>query len=426
MTVLIGIIDKKQNKVVMGADKCISSAYRKLSMGEDSKIYQPEENKNFLFGFAGDPRIKQLFSSLVILPREEQLEAEKLEVDEKFIVRNLIPQLQKVLKENEYIDSTNTVGGMMGSRILIAYKNKLWDLCGNFQLVSATNKEGYLVAGSGEFTAVGALEAFNGLDIAELPTIYKVVKSLEYATKTAIGVEGPYDIYIAGTDKIKDDIVEKIVSGEIPMFPTEIETTKNNYSKRVKNKNAKFESMFNSYDMIFLRSKTTKTIYFLDYNDNLYGIKENGNILKDMYLVDDLYVDDYEEVELNTKGLIAIKKIEGINLTKPQPDDSADLKDALAVLESLGFDTSRLLIKDDNKKEETKIKEEIVEVEEKPTPKKETKPKTNTKKSTTTTKSTKSNTTNKKKTTTKSTNKKQSNKTNSSQVKTRNIIQKFF
>ena len=102
MTVLVGIVDKKRKGTIMGSDKCVTTTLRKYSFGEnDTKIYQPEENKNFLIGFAGDIRIKQLFSSFILMPREEQIAAENLVIDEKFLVRSLFPQLQKVLKDND-------------------------------------------------------------------------------------------------------------------------------------------------------------------------------------------------------------------------------------------------------------------------------------------------------------------------------------
>lgn len=381
MTVLIGIVDKKRKGTIMGSDKCVTTNLRKYSFGEnDTKIYQPEENKNFLIGFAGDIRIKQLFSSFIIMPREEQIAAENLVIDEKFLVRSLFPQLQKVLKENEYIDVTGTVGGMCGSRILIAYKDNLWDVCGNFQLLNV-GSTCYLTAGSGEFTAGGAIEAFNTVEKSlgdDLPALYKVVNSLKIATTTSIGVEGPYDIYATGSDKLDDETVNGLFNGDIPLLPIEVypDGYKQNYVKKVLAKDIGIETMGKSKDIMFLATKDRSEIYFIDYNDVLYGITDKGTLITDIAILDDLANAKYDVVELNQKGYSLIESFKDINLVKPEENPEDEVNEATKLLSSLGFDVDTIMkvIKDSAKEE---VKKEIDATKSK---KKASKPKKSTKK----------------------------------------------
>ena len=66
MTVIIGYVDKKSKQTYMGCDRCASNSIQKFTISQ-SKIYQPAENPNFLIGFAGDPRVKQLITNFFFI-----------------------------------------------------------------------------------------------------------------------------------------------------------------------------------------------------------------------------------------------------------------------------------------------------------------------------------------------------------------------
>ena len=320
MTVIIGYVDKTSKQTYMSCDSCMSSPMLKLTMGDGtSKIYQPAENSNFLIGVCGDPRVKQLISSFVGFPREEELKLDKLVVDERFIVRNLIPAIQKALEDNLYEDSR-----LYRSQVLLAYKDRLWCIGPNFQLIESDSD--YYTIGSGSIVANGVLEALKDDD--KTNELSKIVKALKISTKLSIGVEGPYSMYLTGKGKLSDKTMSDLVSGNLITEPVTISSVDNNYIKKIVKTECSIQDISEEEDLLFItKPNSTDEIYFVDYNSNLCCIKSNGDLVFNVEPFQSLYKNEWNIVELNAKGkrlLEVIKdKYPALNLS-PDPEEETE------------------------------------------------------------------------------------------------------
>ena len=292
MTVIIGYVDKVNKQTYMSCDSCASNAYMKVTLGE-SKIYQPSENPNFLIGGSGDGRVMQLISAYLNFPREEELVCDKITVDEKFIVRSIIPSIQKCLKDNLYTDDI-----LSNSTLLLAYKDNLWRIGYNFQLISTSDN--YQTIGSGSIVANGVLEALKDNKINDLS---RIVKALKISSKMAIGVEGPYHMYLTGKGKLSEETMRELINDNLFTDSVTISSVNNNYIKKITDCECSIDDIDCKDDkLLFMTKSDLNEIYFIDFSGNLCCIKSNGDLIFNIEPSQDLYTKDWNMVELNAKG----------------------------------------------------------------------------------------------------------------------------
>ena len=293
MTVVIGYVNRKTKETIMGADRCISNSLERNTFAS-SKIYQPAENPNFLIGISGDPRVHQLIKGFLVFPRESELQVDETIVDDRFIIRAIIPQINKIMLEQHYFDPdfSNT-----GSSIMIAYKDNIWRIGPGYQLISY--EEDFLTMGSGQFAARGVLATLE--DTKMLP-MNKVIKALTLSTKMAVGVDGPYDIYVTGKGKLNDEQLRMMI--EDTSKPEVIQTQKFNYIKKVVKEDVSLvEELYNSEDdEILYFTKDGEEVFFVDYNSILGVLKPNGDIVYNSDDIEEVGDEVWDVVEINAKA----------------------------------------------------------------------------------------------------------------------------
>lgn len=186
MTCIIGYIDEKHKRVYMGADSCASNGFSKNSR-KDKKIFKPESNDNFLVSFTSSYRMGQLLMYSDIFPTEEEIQANNLEINHKYIVSVLIPEIQDLFINNGFGDSKE------GGIFLIAYKDKLFKVESDYQVCEELSD--YSCGGSGEYHAYGCLYVLE--KHKDIPINIKVHIALQCASHYCVGVEEPF--YIMNT-----------------------------------------------------------------------------------------------------------------------------------------------------------------------------------------------------------------------------------
>ena len=301
MTVVIGYVNRKTRETIMGADRCISNSLERNTFA-NSKIYQPAENPNFLIGISGDPRVHQLIKGFLVFPRESELQVDETIVDDRFIIRAIIPQINKIMLEQHYYDPdfTNT-----GSSIMIAYKDNIWRIGPGYQLISYD--EDFLTMGSGQFAARGVLAT---LEDSKMLPMNKVIKALTLSTRMAVGVDGPYDIYVTGKGKLNDEQLKMMI--EDTSKPEVIQTQKFNYIKKViKEDVSLIEELYNSSDEdeIMYFTKDGEEIFFIDYNSVLGVLKPNGDIVYNSDDIEEVGDEVWDVVEINSKAQTLLKSV---------------------------------------------------------------------------------------------------------------------
>lgn len=195
MTCIIGYKDKKNNKVYIGSDSCVSSGYNsEHTLDECYKIFKPDKNKNIAIAITGSVRALQVLKYHMEFPTEKELDANNEVFDDKYIITKLIPKLHNICDENKVLEKDNSVY----LAFILAYKDKLWYIDSDFSLIKFTDE--YLTHGCGLEFAEGSLYTTKDMDL-NIPT--KIRLALE-SSSIASGVSATY--YIVNT--IDDEVLK--------------------------------------------------------------------------------------------------------------------------------------------------------------------------------------------------------------------------
>lgn len=194
MTCIIGYKDKKNNKVYIGSDSCVSSGYREHTLDECYKIFKPDKNKNIAIAITGSIRALQVLKYHMEFPTEKELDANDEVFNDKYIITKLIPKLRNICDDNRILEKDNSVW----LTFILAYKDKLWYIDSDFSLVKFTDE--YLAHGCGLDFAEGSLHTTKDMNL-DVPT--KIKLALRAGT-IATGVSAPY--YIVNT--VDDEVLK--------------------------------------------------------------------------------------------------------------------------------------------------------------------------------------------------------------------------
>ena len=184
MTCIAGMLDKKNNNVVMGADTCGSDGDYKVSR-LDTKIFM---NGDFLIGCTSSFRMIQILRYKFKPP----------EINDKdiyeYLCTDFVDELQKFFKASGFLQELSTKE-LRGGNFLVAYKNRLFEIESDFQV--GENSCGYYAIGSGFKFAYGCLYAVEDMN---MNVSDKVLLSLEAAAKFSTTVQSPFIIMNSSGD----------------------------------------------------------------------------------------------------------------------------------------------------------------------------------------------------------------------------------
>lgn len=193
MTCIVGVLDKKEDCVYIGADSLGSNGYHQLIF-KNRKVFKAKDNTNILMAICGDYKLQNILSvedNLI-----EEIKHLKNEVNFEHIVKYTSPKIINIAEKYYCINTKNGYKYLEGS-IIFAYKNQLYIIETSGQVLEPSDD--YIADGSGGDFAIAVLSQ-NGYK----PTTDRIKEALEAAEKHGCGIKRPF--YIMNTKN--DEIIE--------------------------------------------------------------------------------------------------------------------------------------------------------------------------------------------------------------------------
>lgn len=178
MTCIVGIIDNKSKRVIIGGDSA-ASAGSSISIRKDVKVFN---NSVFVFGCSSSFRMIQLLRFSFKPP-----EIEGKDIYE-YMCTDFVNAARTCFRDGGYLQK-NADGDENGGTFLVGYKNRLFKIDGDFQV--AENLNGMDAIGCGADFALGSLYSLSGQNMT---TKEKALKALEASEFLALGVSRPFVI----------------------------------------------------------------------------------------------------------------------------------------------------------------------------------------------------------------------------------------
>jgi ATP-dependent protease HslVU (ClpYQ) peptidase subunit len=180
MTCIVGIIDKENNRILIGGDSA-GSGMNIIITRKDPKVFK---NKKFIIGFTTSFRMGQILMTEDLSSRSQK----KNEDDLTYIIKVVVKRIRKLFKDGGY-SCEDKEGGEIGGDFILGYKNKLFLIHSDFQV--GEYHDDYMSCGCGEPYALGSL---HGTENTSFTVSERLIKALEAAQKFALGVRGPFNI----------------------------------------------------------------------------------------------------------------------------------------------------------------------------------------------------------------------------------------
>jgi ATP-dependent protease HslVU (ClpYQ) peptidase subunit len=193
MTCIVGLLDRKEDCIYVGADS-LASYWHYQSQIKNKKVFKAKDNKNVVMAITGTVKIQNILSIEEGLI--EEVKHLKNEINFDSIVKYTVPKIFELAKK--YNDIT-IVDGMsfLNGALIFAYKNQLYQIESNGQVLEF--QDDYVADGSGTDFAAAVLSQTEGL-----PTAERIKAALEAAEKHGIGVKRPFHIL----NTKNDDVIE--------------------------------------------------------------------------------------------------------------------------------------------------------------------------------------------------------------------------
>ena len=177
MTCIVGMVDKQNDKVIIGGDSA-GVLGTGIVLRKDEKVFK---NGDFVIGCTSSFRMIQLLRYSFTPPEIKDGDIFK------YMCTDFVNEIRKVFDEGGFLQKYKS-GDDMGGTFLVGYKNRLFKIEDDFQ-VSET-LQGYDACGSGADVALGSIYT------NEINNIKKrVEKALEAASNFNTGVAAPFTIY---------------------------------------------------------------------------------------------------------------------------------------------------------------------------------------------------------------------------------------
>jgi ATP-dependent protease HslVU (ClpYQ) peptidase subunit len=193
MTCIVGILDKKDDCVYVGADSLCSNWHEQFIL-KNRKAFKLKDNKEAIIAICGFVKIQNwLCIEEGII---EEIKHLKNEVNFESIVKYTVPKIFELAKKYNDIKTIDGMTELNGS-VLLAYKNQLYWIESNGQVLESS--DGYFADGSGVDFAMAILS-----QTKDRPTTERIKMALEAAETHGIGIKKPF--YILNTKN--DDVME--------------------------------------------------------------------------------------------------------------------------------------------------------------------------------------------------------------------------
>lgn len=183
MTCIVGLIDG--DKVWLGGDRAATDGGLNRTLLKEPKIFTKGD---IGFGVCGLPKVMDALKHAIDLPQQSGGD------DKSFLVAEVVPAIREGLKKFDAAGpSSSPFGGSneicFEGAMLVAYRGRLYELEGNFQLVEGEEK--FASVGSGSKLAIGSFDSTRKVSNAKK----RLLMALEASTKNA-GCAPPFDTLV--------------------------------------------------------------------------------------------------------------------------------------------------------------------------------------------------------------------------------------
>jgi len=195
MSVVVAI--KDGDKIYMGADSQVTKGGTRTTLNNPNnyKIWKVDGSDNCLMGHVGnlrDANVVRLMRDLV-----DDYDEFYERVNYRFVVKYLVPEIIKTLKEAKFLKLTDDYLNYMESDFLFAYKDKLFLISSDGSVIEIND---YVAIGSGASEAIGSLLSTEGQTPEK-----RIVKAIKSSAANDIYVD--YPIIITDTENTEFEIV---------------------------------------------------------------------------------------------------------------------------------------------------------------------------------------------------------------------------
>jgi ATP-dependent protease HslVU (ClpYQ) peptidase subunit len=175
MTCIVGVIDKKEDKVLIGGDSAGVGGYD-VTIRKDVKVFKVGD---FVIGCTTSFRMIQLIRFSFSPPKRHP------DTDiYKYMCTEFINELRRCFKDGGYAEKEKEAE--RGGRFLVGYGNRLFKIDDDYQV--GESMDGFDACGCGAVYSLGALKAMDESgDVKE-----RVERSLEIAVHFSAGVRPPF------------------------------------------------------------------------------------------------------------------------------------------------------------------------------------------------------------------------------------------
>jgi ATP-dependent protease HslVU (ClpYQ) peptidase subunit len=177
----IVIAYKKDGVIYMGTDtRSVVNDYKKNNLSPCDYKIQKLEN-GMLLGVSAEREEKQLilaYSDIFTLDKSENL-------TKKHIVTKIIPKLMEVFSKAGLIQQEENETPYIKAMILLAHKDKLFEICSGFAVIRYENYQS--IGGAGEYADAVLFNTKESDDVND-----RIIKALDVASKNTYYVGKPY------------------------------------------------------------------------------------------------------------------------------------------------------------------------------------------------------------------------------------------
>ena len=181
MTVVVAVVSD-DGEIIFGADSAATDTSGFLAIRADAKVFKKE---GYTIGFCGSYRFGQLVKHEMRLPR---IPSGDYDDAERFMVREFVPRLRKLLSKNGLMNTTGVDKIEDGSSLLVGFNGFLFVIADDFQV--EVTQDDYAAIGSGAEIALGSLHADK--TSGHLTAVDAVQNALDASERYCSNVRGPF------------------------------------------------------------------------------------------------------------------------------------------------------------------------------------------------------------------------------------------
>lgn len=179
MTVIVGIVDKKNNSVILGGDSAGTDGRGKQTKSTQPKVFR---SGKFVIGWSGSFRVGNILQHSFCPPK-----LKKGRDIFEYMVNDFTDEIRETLKKKGSLGRFSD-GEDKGEAFLVGHKGRLFSIQIDFSVTESL--DGFSTIGSGGLLALGSL---NTTDKMAMSAMSKVTYALVSACQSMSSCSTPYN-----------------------------------------------------------------------------------------------------------------------------------------------------------------------------------------------------------------------------------------